>query len=51
MQGEDFEKFIKEDLCPRLDTTKVVGMDNLNCHKREEIIDSSKSNVLTRVFS
>jgi hypothetical protein len=51
MKGEDFEKFIKEDLCPRLDATKVVGMDNLNCHKRKEIIDRSKSNVFTKVFS
>jgi len=40
MKGEDFEKFIKEDLCPRLDATKVVGMDNLNCHKRKEIIEA-----------
>ncbi len=51
MKGEDFEKFSKEDLCPRLDATKVVGMDNLNSHKRKEIIERSKSNVLTKVFS
>jgi hypothetical protein len=40
MKGEDCEKFIKEDLCPRLDSTQVVGMDNLNCHKREEVIEA-----------
>ncbi len=50
MKGEDFEKFIKEDLCPRLDATKVVGMDNLNCHKSYRK-DRSKSNVFTKVFS
>ena len=55
MKGEDFEKFIKEDWCPRLDATKVVGMDSLNWHKRKEIIEAiekrSKSNVFTKVFS
>ncbi len=40
MKGEDFEKFITEELCPRLDATKVVGMDNLNCHKRKGIIEA-----------
>jgi transposase len=40
MKGKDFEKFTVGDLCPRLDATKVVGMDNLNWHKRKEIIET-----------
>jgi len=58
MKGKDFEKFIKQDLCPRLDSTKVVGMDNLNCHKKRETIEAIEKTgsrviflLFTKVFS
>lgn len=35
MKGEDFESFVREDLCPKLSKGKVVIMDNLNSHKKE----------------
>ena len=35
MKGEDFEAFVRDDLCPKLSKGKVVIMDNLNSHKKE----------------
>ena len=35
MKGEDFEAFVRDDLCPKLSKGKVVIMDNLNSHKKQ----------------
>lgn len=37
MKGEDFEAFLREDLCPKLCKGKVVVMDNLKIHKNEKV--------------
>jgi transposase len=37
MKGKDFKTFVKEDLCPKLNSEKVVVMDNLKAHKGEEV--------------
>ena len=37
MKAEDFEIFVREDLCPKLSKGKVVVMDNLKIHKSEKV--------------
>jgi transposase len=37
MKGEDFVKFVKEDLCPNLDSSNGVVMDNLRAHKMDDV--------------
>jgi len=43
MNGEDFKKFVEEDLLPKLWKGAVVVMDNLKAHKMKGIIEMIES--------
>ncbi|MFN5990196.1 MAG: transposase, partial [Dolichospermum sp.] len=43
MNGEDFKKFVEEDLLPTLWKGAVVVMDNLKAHKMKGIIEMIES--------